>query len=314
MRKIMMAALALVFLCGALACKGSNVQIRMATGGTTGTYFTFGTAVGKILSENTGIPISVQSTGASKANIQLIGAREVEIAIVQNDAMDCAWYGVDLFSGQKMTGFSCMAALYDEACQIVVNRASGINSIADLKGKNISVGDVGSSIEYNARHILETYGIAFNQIGKHNLGFGASTDALRSNTIDAFFCIAGAPTPAIMNLAEGGDIVILEIDDEHANLLINKHPFYTKHLIPAGSYQGQNNTIQTIAVRAAFIVSSQLSGDLVYELTKSLFESKAQIEAAHIKGKGLSPSFAIKGISVPFHPGALRYFREIGIL
>jgi TRAP transporter TAXI family solute receptor len=299
---------------GIIACKGNTEQVRMATGGSTGTYYGFGSALGQILSEKTKINISVQSTGASKANIQLIDAGEVEIAIVQNDVMDYAWRGVDLFNGEKINSFSTMAALYAEVCQIVVNPAAGIQTIADLRGKNVSVGDAGSGVEFNARQILQAYGITFEQIVKQNLSFGASADALRDNKIDAFFCVAGAPTPAIIDLSTGRDVLLLEIDDAHVAELVRQYPFYTKFPVPAGSYRGQNNDVQTVAVKATFIVSSKLKEDTVYQLTKALFESKSEIEIAHAKGKELSTSYAVEGISVPFHPGAAKYLREIGAL
>jgi len=313
MKKIIFCVLALVAILGIVSCS-KNEQVRMATGGSTGTYYAYGSAVGQILGEKTGISITIQSTGASKANIQLIDAGEVELAIVQNDVMDYAWRGVDLFNGERTTSFSSMAGLYAEVCQIVVNPASGINTVADLRGKNVSVGDAGSGVEFNARQILEAYGITFEQIVKQNLSFGASADALRDNKIDAFFCVAGSPTPAIIDLATGKDIVILDIDDAHAAQLISNYPFYTKYPIPAGSYRGQNTAVQTVAVKATFIVSSKLSEDTVYKLTKSLFENKILIEAAHGKGQELSLNYAVEGISVPFHPGAARYFREAGVL
>jgi TRAP transporter TAXI family solute receptor len=207
-----------------------------------------------------------------------------------------------------------MAGMYAEVCQVVASPASGIRTIADLKGKRVSVGDAGSGTEFNARQILEAYGVSFDDISKQNLGFGASADALRDNKIDAFFCVAGAPTPAIIDLATGKDIVVLEVDDAHAAQLSQKYPFYTQFPIPAGSYKGQSGAVMTVAVKATFIVSSKLPEDTVYQLTKALFESKAQIEAAHAKGKELSASYAVEGISVPFHPGAAKYLREIGAL
>jgi TRAP transporter TAXI family solute receptor len=289
-------------------------QVRMATGGTAGTYYAFGSAVGQILTEKTKITIPVQSTGASKANIQLIDAGEAELAIVQNDVMDYAWRGVDLFNGEKITSFAALGALYAEVCQVVANPAAGIKTIADLKGKNVSVGDAGSGVEFNARQILEAYGISFDDIGKQNLSFAASADALRDNKIDAFFCVAGAPTPAIVDLATSKDVLILEVDDEHTAALIQKYPFYSQFPIPGGSYRGQGEDVKTVAVKATFIVSQKLAEDTVYRLTKSLFESKAQIEKAHAKGKELSPSYAVEGISVPFHPGAAKYLREAGVL
>jgi TRAP transporter TAXI family solute receptor len=294
--------------------KGGSERIRMATGGNTGTYYAFGSAVGQILTEKTKIAVTVQSTGASKANIQLVDAGEVELAIVQNDVMDYAYKGTDLFTGEQTQAFSAMAALYAEVCQVVINPASGIRTVADLKGKNVSVGDAGSGVEFNARQILEAYGLTFNDITKQNLSFGASADALRDNKIDAFFCVAGAPTTAIVDLALGKEIAILEIDDAHAAALAARYPFYTQFPIPAGSYRGVSNAVKTVAVKATFIVSKSLSEDTVYRLTKTLFESKAEITQAHAKGAELSPEYAVSGISVPFHPGAEKYLREIGAL
>ena len=314
MKKIVLVTTALLLCFSLVTCKGKGGKVRLATGGSTGTYYAFGSAVGQILSEKTGISITVQSTGASKANIQLIAAGEVELAIVQNDVMDYAYKGVDLFSGEKITAFSSVAALYAEVCQIVVNPASGIRSIADLKGKNVSVGDAGSGVEFNARQILEAYGITFDQIGKQNLSFGASADALRDNKIDAFFCVAGAPTPAIIDLATSKDVVLLEVDNAHAAQLIKDYPFYTIYFVPAGSYRGQNSDIQTVAVKATLIASTKMKDDTIYQLTKALFDNKAQISAAHVKGNELSTAYAVDGISVPFHPGASRYFTEVGAL
>ena len=307
------AALLLVLvMCVFPGCKAE--KIRLATGGNTGVYYAFGSAASQILAEKTKIPIIVQSTGASKVNIQLIDAGDVELAIVQNDVMDYAWRGVDLFNGEKINSFASMAALYAEVCQVVANPASGITTIADLKGKNVSVGDAGSGTEFNARQILDAYGISFDDIGKQNLSFSASADALKDNKIDAFFCVAGVPTPAIIDLTTGKDVVILEVDDTHAAQLIKKYPFYSQYPIPAGSYKTQDSAIMTVAVKATFIVSNKLSEDTVYKLTKCLFESKAEIEAAHNKGKELSGSYAVDGISVPFHPGAVKYYKEIGVM
>jgi TRAP transporter TAXI family solute receptor len=311
---LLLAAAMTVFAGGKNQAGGKVQQVRMATGGNTGTYYAFGSAVGQILQEKTKIPLTVQSTGASKANIQLIDTGDVELAIVQNDVMDYAYKGIDLFNGTKITSFSSMAALYAEVCQVVANPASGIKSIADLKGKSVSVGDAGSGVEFNARQILEAYGITFDDIKKQNLGFGPSADALRDNKIDAFFCVAGAPTPAVVDLATTKEIAILDVDDAHAAQLIQKYPFYTQFPIPSGSYRGQSKDAMTVAVKATFIVQSKLPDDVVYNLTKALFENKAQIESAHVKGKELSPAYAVEGISVPFHPGAEKYLKEIGAL
>ena len=295
------------------AC-GKSETVRLATGGNTGTYYAYGTAVAQVLGGKTGVKFNVQSTGASKANIQLIAAGEVEMAVVQNDVMDYAYNGTDLFEGEKTDDFSSMAALYAEVCQIVADPSAGINSIEDLRGKNVSVGDAGSGVEFNAKQILGAYGITFDDIGKQNLSFSASADALKDDKIDAFFCTAGAPTTAIMDLATSNKISILSIDDEHAQKLIADYPFYTQYPIPAGTYAGVDQDAMTLAVKATFIVSNKLPEETVYNMTKALFENKEAIQSAHAKGAELDPQYAVEGVSVPFHPGAEKYYREIGVI
>jgi TRAP transporter TAXI family solute receptor len=294
---------------------GSGVErVRMATGGTAGTYYPFGSAVGQVIQEKVGIPVTIQSTGASKANIQLIAAGEVEMALVQNDVMDYAYRGVDLFQPHEQTqAFSTMAAIYGEVCQIITTSASGIRSIADLRGKNVSVGDAGSGTEFNSRQILEAYGITFNDINKQNLGFGASAEALRDRRIDAFFAVGGAPLPAVQDLATTNDIVVLSIDDASAQRLMQLYPFYSQFTIPANSYRGQSAPVRTVAVKATFVVANTLRDDTVYAMTKALFDYKNEIALSHARGNDIDLNFAVQGMSVPFHPGAARFYREKGL-
>ena len=177
-----------------------SVSMVMGTGGTTGTYYAYGGVLANILNgKMSSAQINVQSTGASKANIFLIDDKEADLAIVQNDVMDYAFNGSDLFAEDgAVTSFSSVAGLYAEVCQIV---ASGdIKSIADLKGKRVSVGDAGSGVEFNARQILEAYDISFDDIEVNNLGFGDSADAIKDGKIDAFFCTAGAPTLSLIHI------------------------------------------------------------------------------------------------------------------
>ncbi|MDR2542587.1 MAG: TAXI family TRAP transporter solute-binding subunit [Treponema sp.] len=319
MRKIIVIMLAVFLILGLSSCQrqeGGIDRIRFATGGVAGTYYPLGTAIATTVTEVTEIPIIVQATGASRANIQLMDEGEVEMAIVQNDVMDYAWRGVDLFAEDgQITNFRTLAALYSEVCQIIVNPASGIRTIEDLRGKNVSVGDAGSGVEFNARQILEAHGITFDDIRRQNLGFGASADAMRDGRIDAFFATAGAPTPAIVDLALGRDILVLEISEENAARLIANYPFYSRYPIPAGTYSGMDTDIMTVAVKATIIISASLPDDGVYKLTKALFENKADIALGHARGHDIDAVYAVDGIgNVPFHPGAERYYREIGVI
>lgn len=294
---------------------GGGTTIKMATGGNTGTYYAYGTALGQILGEKADLRFNIQSTGASKANIQLIDAKEVDMAIVQNDVMDYAYNGTDLFEADgAVTGFSAMAGLYAEVVQIIARPGSGIETIADLKGKDVSVGDAGSGVEFNAKQILEAYGISFDDINKQNLSFGASADAYKDGKIDAFFATAGAPTTAIMDLVSSQSILVLGIEEDKAEELKGSYPFYTTYTIPAGTYTGVEEDVETLAVKATFIVSNDLSEEVVYNMTKALFENKDAISSANQKGAELDPAYAVEGISIPFHKGAEKYFKEIGVL
>lgn len=292
---------------------GGKTTLKMATGGTTGTYYAYSGTVSQVLSQKiNNLTFNVQSTGASKANIYLVSDEEADIAIVQNDVMYYAYNGIDLFEGEKVSGFSAMAGVYAEVCQVVAK--SDITSIEDLRGKRVSVGDVGSGVEFNARQILEAYGMTFDDIVVSNLSFGDSATALKDDKIDAFFCVAGAPTTAIVELATSNQINLLEVDDEHAAKLIEKYPFYTKFSVPGGSYKGVDNEVQTVAVIATYIVSDSLSEDLVYNMTKALFENAEEIAKAHPKGAELDPAYSVSSISIPLHPGAEKYYKEIGVL
>ncbi len=295
----------------------SDEKIVLATGGNTGTYYGYCMAMGQILQDKTGIKFDVQSTGASKANIQLIQIGEANMAIVQNDVMYYAYTGTDLFAGTEIKDFSAVATLYPEICQIVASKESGITSVADLAGKRVSVGDAGSGVEFNAKQILAAYGIDIDKdINKQNLGFGPSADALKDDKIDAFFCVAGIPTTAITDLAMGMDITVVPVDDDKFEELSSQYEFYTRQSIPAGTYEGVTEDVKTVAVMATYIVDNDLSEDTVYNITKAIFENKDEIAEAYTKGEELDSAKAVEGIPsvVPMHAGAAKYFKEIGVI
>ncbi|MBO5858160.1 MAG: TAXI family TRAP transporter solute-binding subunit [Clostridia bacterium] len=290
----------------------SAINIQVGTGGSTGTYYGFCNVVSTILKEKTGATLVINSSGASKANILDIDDGIVDMAIVQNDVMDYAYNGTSLFANDgAIKSFSTLGAAYAEVCQIVAKADSGIKTVADLKGKKVSVGDSGSGVEFNAQQILGAYGITFDDINKQNLSFQASADALKDGKIDAFFCTAGAPTVAITDLATTTGIVLVEIDAEHLAALQKDYGFYAAYTVPAGTYKGVDTDATTVAVKATFIVSNELSEETVYQLTKAIYENKDSY--THDKAKELDINYATSSISVPFHPGAARYFAEVGI-
>ncbi len=291
----------------------SSISINVGTGGSTGTYYGFCNVISSLLKEKTGANLMIQSSGASKANILDIDDGIVDMAIVQNDVMDYAFNGTSLFADVgAIDSFSTLGAAYAEVCQIVARADSGIKTVADLKGKKVSVGDSGSGVEFNAQQILGAYDITFEDIDKQNLSFQASADALKDGKIDAFFCTAGAPTVAITDLSTTTGIVLVEIDAEHLAKLQADYGFYAEYIVPAGTYTGVDTDAKTVAVKATFIVSNDLDEETVYQLTKAIYENKD--EYSHDKASEMSLEYAVSSISVPFHPGAERYFKEVGAI
>lgn len=304
--KIIVIILTLTLLC---SCSGgSSVKIKLGTGGASGTYFPYGESISALLHQYVpGVEVKTISTGASKTNIEMLAEGSLQMAIAQNDIIDYARKGQLLFSS-KLTGFSAICTLFPEACQIVAG--TGISSIEELPGKRVSLGGKGSATECGALQILETYGITPENIITVNLGFAESAQALREGEIDAFFCVAGVPTTAVAELADAMSINLLEIDAKHVEALCAKYPFYTAFKIPRGSYTDCNVSVNTLSVRATLIVSDKLDADLVYSITRALFEHG---DVLLDKARYLNPRYSTAGVPIPFHPGAERYYNEIGV-
>ena len=305
---VMMTALVLT------SCGGGSQKIFLATGSETGTYYSFGIALGQVMKDKIGQEFGVQSTGASKANIQLVADGDVDMAIVQNDVMDYAFNGTNTFAAEgALSGFSAVATLYAEVVQIVAK--PGITSVADLKGKTVSVGDAGSGTEFNAAQIFEAYGMTFDDINKQSLGFTDSADKFKDGQLDAFFVTAGAPTTCITDLATSNDFVILSIGETEMQYLKDNYGYYTEYTLAAGTYgEKQTADATTVAVKATLIAADDLSEDVVYKVTKGIFENIDAVKATHAKGAELSADTGVQGVSIPFHAGAQKYFKEIGKL
>lgn len=313
-KTILMAAAGLMVLASFVGCtKKANKNFILATGGTSGTYYPFGGAIANIWNSNIeGMNVTAQSTGASAENLRLISREEAEFAIVQNDVMDYAYNGTDMFS-QALPNLATIGTLYPEVVQIAASKSSGIKSIADLRGKRVSIGDAGSGVEFNAKQILEGYGITFEDIQKNNLSFKESAEGIQNGTLDACFVTAGVPNSALQELAFTAGLVLIPVSGAEADKIVNSYNFYTKTVIPAGTYNGTDTDTEALAIKATLAVNANLDENIVYEMTKALFENLESLGTAHAKGKEVSAESAVTGVSVPFHPGAIKYFSEKGL-
>lgn len=216
------------------AGKGSSRALSFGTGGDTGTYYGFGSVLAGYVTKNSSYSITAVTSGGSKANIEDLSANDVQLGFVQSDVMSYAYNGERLFTS-PVKGFSVVAALYMEQVQIVTTKDS-ITSGADLKGRSVSIGAIGSGVYFNALDVLDAYGLNEGDIKAVYQSFGDSADSLKDGKIDAAFIVAGAPTTAITDLATAKTVYLVNIDDAHADALIKASPFYSKYTIPAGTY------------------------------------------------------------------------------
>ncbi len=310
MRRWIIASAAFLFLIGLAVSAPAVDNLVLATGGTAGTYYPLGGAMAKIWnSKIKDMNVTAQTTGASGENVRLINKKEVELALVQSDTLDFAFNAKEAFK-EPLKEMKAIAVLYPEVIQVVVGAASPIKSIADLKGKKVGVGAPGSGTEANFRQLLDAYGMKKEDVNAQFLSFAESAEAYKDKHIDAFIVTAGIPNSGIMDVATQNEIRILNIPAAVAAKLTKKYPFLAAVKIPANTYKGQTKDASTVAVNAVLICGSGLSDTMVYNLTKALFENQAELASAHAKGKELSLKYAVKGVSIPFHPGAVKYYKE----
>ena len=295
---------------------GEKLDITLATGSTSANYYAIGGVMSTVLNDKlTASNITVTSTGASKANIQLLQDNEANFAIVQNDVSYYAYTGTDLFDGEPAyEDFSALCTIYDEVVQVFTLDPS-IKSFADLKGKTVSVGAAGSGDNFAAGQIFAEFGMTFDDVNAVYQSYSDSAEGMKDGKIDAAFCVSGAPTTALVDLAAtaGKPLNIITLEDEHIDSLIADYPFYAKTVIPAGTYDGLDVDTTTVAIRAMLVCRNDVSEDVVYELMTSMFDNLDALKAGHAKFANLSVETAQDGTSIPYHAGAVKFFADNGV-
>lgn len=321
MKKLFSVLLVLTMVLALAACGGSGSsgasggasKMTMGTGGTSGTYYAFGGVLGQYIKDKAGIEVIVVSTDGSKANIESINSGDYQLGTVQSDVMAYAWEGTRSFADSgKIDTFRVVGGLYAESVQLVTMDPE-IKSVADLKGKSVSIGAPNSGVWFNAMDVLTAAGLTEADIKPQYQSFADSTDALKDGKIDAAFIVAGAPTAAITELCTTNSAYLVPIDGEVADKLMADSPYYTTYTIPAGTYAGQDEDVVTVTIKATLIVSADASEDDVYNLTKAIFDNTEAIAAENGKGAELSVENATSGMAAPFHAGAAKYFAEKGV-
>ena len=309
MKKLIALLLSLVMVFAMATALADN--LTFTTGGTAGTYFAYGTVLANYVSNNSDVSITAVAGTGSADNIDALDIEDAQLGFVQNDVANYALNGIrfERYEGKPVTSFTALAALYTETVQLVTCNPD-IKSVADLKGKNVSIGSSGSGVYFNAMDFLAAYDMTEADINPQYLSFGDSAEALKDGKIDAAFVVAGAPTPAVTDLATSKDMYLVSLDDEHVAKLQEISGAYTKSIIAAGTYSKQDADVVTVGVKATIIANGQVSEDQAYTIVKTIFEGKDNI--AHDKAKELDLEYASTG-GLPYHAGAAKYFAEQGI-
>ena len=313
MKRAFLLILALIVTMTLVACGSESPKsgsLTFSTGSKTGTYYAFGSVMGEQVSDTTDTKVTVVSSNGSQANIEALKAGEADIAFAQSDVMVYGYNGTRLFTETgAVTNFSVVAAMYLEQVQIVTLDPS-IKSVADLAGKRVSIGAVGSGVYYNAMDILDVYGLTEDDVVPAFYDFSETIEALRDGRIDVGFVVAGAPTNAVVSLAATNDVYLVSLDDEHISALIAASPYYAKNTIGLEVY-GTSEDVITVGISAVVIARDDAAADDVYNFISAIFNNLGDLD--HDKTKEVSLDFAASITDVPYHPGAVRYFKERGL-
>jgi hypothetical protein len=289
--------------------------INVLTGGTSGVYYPLGVALGGVIGKAMpGVKTSVQATKASVENLNLLQAGRGEIAFTLGDSLSDAWKGnEDAGFKAPLTKLRGIAAIYPNYIQIVATKDSGIRTLADLKGKRVSVGAPKSGTELNARVIFKAAGLDYKDFSKvEYLPFGESVELMKNRQLDVTLQSAGLGVSSLRDLAISVPTVVVPIPAD----IVKKtnDPAYVVATIPAKTYEGQDEDVQTAAVQNFLVTHDGVSDDTVYQMTKALWTNLDQLVAAHSAAKAIKLSNALAGMPIPLHPGAAKYYKEVGVL
>lgn len=255
---------------------------------------------------------TAETSGCSIVNLRLMEQGQASAAICQNDAVYFGANGLKFFEGKKAVKPRGVLMLYDEHLHVATTKQSGIKKIEDLKGKRVRIGFPGSIATENALILLEAYGMTEKDMKAYQMSLSDAFEQLKDGNIDVLIEPTGAPAAGFLDVAHTRDMVLLPVDKDHSDKIYKKYPFLSPAVIPAGTYKGTSQGLPTLAVTCMLIASSDLPTDMVYNLTKSIFQNLNILGESHIKGKLVTMETALKGMPIPLHPGAEKYYKEVG--
>ena len=293
--------------------EGFSGSYLMATASATGNYYAYGSALTSVINSATGADITVTSSGGSIENARLLGSGENEFALIQTDVYNYAHEGIELFEGDPITNFQAITTCYPEMVQIVVRKDAGIESVADMKGKNICVGAVGSGYEVAARQILGAYDLNYDDINETFADQATAKNGVQDGTFDGMFLCSGFPNNNVVELSLNNNIEVLSLDEEHLAKILEQYPFYESFTTDSDDYN-LGHPITSVAVKSMMVCLDTFTEDEIYTLTKAIYENLEEIQMLNAKAeKYMSLEGAMSGIPSDLHPGARKYYEEMGL-
>jgi uncharacterized protein len=290
----------------------------MASGSVDGAYYPIAGAISRITSDSRDLKflVAVESSAGSIANVQLLKSGEADFALLQNDVAYYAFNGItlDAFAGKPVKNMAGVFSVYPEIVHVIARRSADVRSIRDLKGKRVVLGAPGSGAEQNALQVLKAHGIRETDLRTTQpIGRMAAFDQLKAGTVDAVFVSTALGSPLIADAMTSGKLTLVGIGDSAGDALRRSYPFYTVEKIPANTYPGLEHDVTSAGVMAILVARSSAPDELVYSLTKAVFDNLPQFQSSHPAARHLTLHTALSGMALPLHPGAERYFQQNGI-
>ena len=330
-RSVLAGALAAAGTAATTAAQAQDIAFfRILTGGTVGTYFPIGGLIANAISNppgsrpcsdggSCGVPglvaTSVASNG-SVANATAIGNGSAQSGFVQSDVAYWAYSGTGIYAGRpRIDGLRAITNLYPESFHLVARKGAGIKSVADLRGKRVSLDEPGSGTLVDARLILQAYGLTEKDIKPEYFRAQQVADNLKEGTIDAFFNVSGWPQSSVAELAATVGIELVPIAGPEADRLVRQYSFFGADEIPDGTYKGVEG-VKTISVHALWVTSAKQADELIYKVTAALWNPSTRklLDSGHAKGRDIRIETALAGLGIPLHPGAEKFYREKNLL
>lgn len=312
MSKAVVFLISMLILVQFTGCSETSKTYNLASGSPGGNYYPIGGAIAQMWSDQLeDTQINSYSTNASVANCELLATGDAHIALVQNNVAYWAFTGEDIFKDNGNDGLRGIGSLYPEAIQLVTLQSANYTSFEDLLGKKINIGLEGSGMYHDAVNIIEAYGYTLYDFEVKNYAFSQASSLLEQGTIDAAFITAGYPTRSVIDIDLKAKIHIVPIDNRIIEYLMLTSPYYTRTIIPGGTYSSEEEDVTTVSTMAMLCTTNEMDEDLVYEMTKLIWENLDELSLNTQIDTLISFDTSLEGMGIPLHEGAIRYYDEI---